>query len=224
MDTKENKSNVNMSGNFKTTDEEIEVVRAFLDREKIPYERIYKYEDANAGDVMVRFPNKFYSLFEVKRESQERFNKFGEYGIDFISSLVFKKGVDKKKWKKLHQPKDLPEFMKSLDVKHPRFKWGKLGYSYSNVWLFYVQDEKTKEYTHLECYDGKKLGSKIMFDYLKTKCPFTVNIKPESQMSHADSFDSATFYIKPSALARAKTTKDNIYNHGDMGILEMLEM
>ena len=90
--TQKTQTVTNMSGNFKTHDEEIEVVRAFLEREGIPYERIDKYADANAGDVMVRFPNKLYSLFEVKRESKERFSKFAEYGIDFISSLVFKEG------------------------------------------------------------------------------------------------------------------------------------
>ena len=80
----------NISGNYNTKNDEIEAVKAYLERENILYSDIYKYPDANAGDVMVRFPNNFYSLFEVKQESQERFmSKYGEYGIDFISSLPF---------------------------------------------------------------------------------------------------------------------------------------
>jgi hypothetical protein len=212
----------NISGNFETEDAEIKVVKAYLKREGLRYEKVYKYPDANAGDVMVRFPNKIYSLFEVKRESQARFNKYGEYGIDFISSLIFKKDVDKSSWKKLHWPKDFKAFLKTLDVKHKGFKWGKIAYSYSNVWLFYVQDEQTGKYTHLECYYGKKLCNKSFFKHLTEKCQFTVNIKPQTQMSSEDNFDSATFFVKPKDLEFAKVTKDNIYNHGDMGLLEML--
>lgn len=207
----------NISGNYNTKNDEIEAVKAYLERENILYSDIYKYPDANAGDVMVRFPNNFYSLFEVKQESQERFmSKYGEYGIDFISSLVFKNGVDKDKWKKIHKPCEYREFINSLDICNEHFKWGKIYYSYSDIWLFYIQDKETKEYLHLEAYSSKKMDNINLFTYLKNNCEFAVNLKSEEQLSKSDKYDSATFYISPDKLAVIKATKDDIFHNNSI--------
>ena len=119
----------NISGNYNTHNEEIEAVKEYLNKENIKFSKIQKYSEANAGDIIVTFPNNTYSLFEVKQESEERFlNKYGEYGIDFISSLVFKNPEDKNKWKGIHNPNEFNNFINSLDIENPNFKWGKIYY------------------------------------------------------------------------------------------------
>lgn len=152
---KETKLLENISGNYNTTSEEEKAVITFLNKHNVPYREIHKYSDPNAGDIMVRFENNMYSLFEVKRESIERISKYNEYGIDFISSLIFKDKDDLEKWKGLHNPNEFNSFMSKIDYTNPHFKWGKIYYSYADVWLFYCKDNKGN-YNILEGYSGKK--------------------------------------------------------------------
>lgn len=208
---------MNIAGNFQTEDEEIRVVKAYLKRNKIEYEKVWKHHDANAGDVMVLFPNKLYSLFEVKQESYKRFSKYGEYGIDFLSAFLFKAGVNEKAWQTINKPQKINDFLNAIETDTKTLKLGKLAYSYSDVWLFYVKDE-SGEYTHLECYDGRKVETKEFFDYLKKHCCFAVNKKTSKELSHNDKFHSATFFIKPEKLKNMRITKDNLYHNSHMNL------
>ena len=204
-----------IAGNYKTTKEEIQVVKAYLDKHNIKYLKIYKYEDANAGDVMVVFPNHLYSLFEVKQEGFKRFNKYKEYGIDFISSFRFKNEDMESSWKGLHKPKEYNNFIETFDINSNSFKWGKLMYSYSDVWLFYTKNPETGEYTNLEAYKGKEIHTSDFLSYLKNNCMFAVNNKSSDQLSFSDKNCSATFYISPSKIEhfKIKSEKDIYHNH-----------
>lgn len=204
-----------IAGNYQTAEEEIQVVKAYLDKHNIKYIKIYKYKDANAGDVMVVFPNHLYSLFEVKQEGFKRFNNYKEYGIDFISSFRFKNEDMESSWKGLHKPKEYNDFVKSLDIHSNSFKWGKLMYSYSDVWLFYVKDPETGEYIHLEAYKGKDIHTSDFISYLKNNCMFAVNNKSSNQLSFSDKHCSATFYISPSKIEcfKIKSEKDLYHNY-----------
>lgn len=209
----------NISGNVNTTDEEIKVVIDWMEKMISPYKiqsivhnsekDIYKYNDANAGDVMVRFKNSVFSLFEVKQESYERFKQYGEYGIDFISCLVFAQGVDPDKWKGVQKPEKIDEFIKDLDPFSSNFKWGKIAYSYADVWLFYVKNPNTGEYEVLEAYCGRKMQGIDFYSYMKRNCVFTVNNKPADQMSHSDTWASATFFVNPKVMEPMKITPYN---------------
>ena len=202
----------NISGNFNTETEEIEVVKEYLKRLNIKYLTVTKYEDRNAGDVMVTFPNGLYSLFEVKRESTKRFNKYGEYGIDFISSFEFINEGSKYFWKGIHKPNEIESFIHDIDTSK-NFKWGKLYYSYSDVWLFYTKDEETGEYQHIKGYSGKLLEN--FSSYLFKHCCFAVNHKSSNELSHTDKHSSATFFVSPDKMKEYEITSENIYHNGN---------
>lgn len=203
----------NISGNFNTEAEEIAVVKEYLRRLNVPFRDVYKYGDANAGDVMVRLYNNMYSLFEVKQESATRISHYGDLGIDFISSLVFKDDKDMDKWKGVHPPELFDNFIDVIDYHDGNFKWGKIAYSYSDVWLFYaMHDDGT--YMFLEGYSGHKMESADFFDYLRRNCQFAVNNKPQTQLSHIDTWGSATFFVNKSKMDvfRVNTIQDLYHN------------
>ena len=152
----------NISGNFDTTSQELEIVKEYLKDKKIDYLSVEKYNEADAGDVIVKFKNGYISLFEVKEESIARWEKYHQYGIDFISSFQFKNDVNKSDFQGIKNPKDLPKLLRAIDANF--IKWGKIYYSYSDIWLFYVKD-KNENIIHLEAYNVNEL-EKTFFKYL----------------------------------------------------------
>ena len=201
-----------IAGNFQTETEEIKIVKEYLNKEGLSYKRVYKYPEASAGDVMVVFENGLYALFEVKQESCKRFQKYGEYGIDFLSAFKFKPGVDENAWKTIHNPRKFDEFLGAIDFGNETLKLGKLAYSYSDVWLFYVKDNAGNT-VHLECYEGKKVETQIFFDYLRTHCQFAINKKTDIEMSNTDTWHSATFFIKPEKMVNMKVDPKTIFHN-----------
>lgn len=200
----------NISGNFDTTSQELEIVKEYLKDKKIDYLSVEKYNEADAGDVIVKFKNGYISLFEVKEESIARWEKYHQYGIDFISSFQFKKDVNKSDFQGIKNPKDLPKLLRAIDANF--IKWGKIYYSYSDIWLFYVKD-KNENIIHLEAYNVNEL-EKTFFKYLSENCQYSVNNKSENQLSNSDTFQSATFFVKPEILElyRVKKIEDLYHN------------
>lgn len=183
---------MNISGNYNTENREIEIVKRIFDKHSIPYLRIEKYENADDGDILVQLSEQKQLLIEVKEESSERFEKYGDLGIDFISAFQFKTKEYEEKWKTgPKSPRLLPTFWADVDT-DTHFKLGKLSYSKSDLWLFFISDGKRFRYRF---FDGKKIVCESFRNYLKKHCLFAVNNKPSSQESHSDKHHSAVFFI-----------------------------
>ncbi len=179
---------MNVSGNFETTERELDVVRRILEKESIPYAKIIKNADPDDGDVSVRLENGRTILIEVKEERSERFERYGDLGIDYISAFYFKNTA--REWKGApKRPNQLKLFLDDIDhQKH--FKWGKIVYSNSDLWLFFIDRKGELEYYF---FDGKRLKSDEFRSYLENECVFAVNNKPPWQLSCTDSHNSAVF-------------------------------
>ena len=159
---------MNISGNYNTTDRESRIVANLFDMYQIPYKNITKYTDANAGDILVILPDGREILIEVKEEIYKRFSIYGDLGIDFISAFDFKNPNDVNIWKGSPKtPDKLHSFLSSINVK----KYGKLKYSKSHLWLFFVFDQCNKLYYHV-FFDGNKMTSKDFYNYLSNNCLF----------------------------------------------------
>lgn len=183
---------MNVSGNFATTEREIEVVKRILAKEAVSYAQVTKNADPDDGDVLVRLDNGKTILIEVKEERYDRFAKYGDLGIDFISVFHFKKTA--RAWKGAPKsPNLLSAFLEDIDRKKP-YKGGKIFYSKSDLWLFFVENNGELQYYF---FDGKRLLCDEFRTYLKTHCLFAVNNKPSWQMSNTDAHNSAVFFIKP---------------------------
>lgn len=131
-------------------------------------------------------------LVEVKEEASWRWTRYGELGIDMISAFRYVRAPSKN-WKTPHRGIENFNLLRS-DIKVG--KWGKLGYSKSNIWLFAAYDDKqNKHLAFLEGYDGEKLQE--MGGWMKHNAPFAVNRKDDSQASHDDDYCSAAFFVKP---------------------------
>lgn len=182
---------MNISGNYDTTDRECSIVARLFNMYEIPYKSISKHQDANAGDVLVILFNGKEILIEVKEESFDRFIVYGDLGIDFISAFDFKNPNDVNIWKGApKRPAGLRSFLSSINIK----KYGKLIYSKSHLWLFFVLDPRGDVYYNA-FFDGDKMTSREFYNYLSENCLFAVNKKPVSQLSHTDSHQSACFFI-----------------------------
>ena len=153
----------NISGNFDTKNEEVESVRDFMNQLKIPTNSIEKFgqdkngKDTNAksaADILVKCFDKTELLFEVKEEYIKRIEKHNQLGIDFISVFQFKKGMGKSG---IYRPSEYQDFIKAIDFNNKNFKWGKIAYSKSDIWLFYCK--KDGKYVFLDGYDFRKMQS-----------------------------------------------------------------
>lgn len=194
----------NISGNFDTDEEEKAVVKVYLQEmgynpnecvvEKNGGDNCTDRSKRDAGDVEATLPDGRKILFEVKQESYYRFSNWGQLGIDFISEFDFKPGCyfDSK----VHRPRDFERFMATVDCNAPNFKWGKIKYSTSDVWLFYVKNPDGT-YHFMEGYDYARIREDRMVDYLSANCEFARNSKNANQLSRTDTWKSAVFYADP---------------------------
>ncbi len=182
---------MNISGNYNTTNREVAIVAEIFDMYGIEYKDVHKYEIADDGDVKVVLPDNREILIEVKEESYRRFLEYGDLGIDFISAFSFKFPNGETIWKGApKRPHRLRELLSSIEIQ----KLGKLSYSKSDLWLFFVVDTNENLYFHA-FFDGKKMTSKEFYKYLSQNCCFAVNNKPFWQLSNRDSHHSACFFI-----------------------------
>ena len=187
-------SDFNVSGNFNTAEREVSVVKRILTANGVKFQSVTKYSDPNAGDVLVILEDGKNVLIEVKEEKFERFQKYGDLGIDLYSVFQFKEPELATKWK--GSPKSgmlINDFYNDID-KNKTFKKGKISYSKSDLWLFFTvnSDNKIDYYSFFPGYFMKSKGFK---QYLKENCVFAVNNKPNSQLSSNDTFHSAVFFI-----------------------------
>lgn len=204
----------NMSGNFDTYAEEKSVVKHYLSLMGYNPEEcsVTKFggeneQDTNvmsATDITVKLPDNRTLLIEVKQESYSRFSRWGQLGFDLISVFQFKQGMyfDSRS----HYPRDYDRFIATVDIDRPGFKWGKLAYSNADIWLFYVKNPEGG-YFFCEGYDYARMKNDRIVTYLRRVCQFAVNSKNSSQMSHRDTWQSATFFVNPSQVEAYRITQ-----------------
>jgi len=196
----------NISGNYNTKDKEIKIVEDYLKSNNIPYIDIRKYDEFDAGDVIVTFPNKYYSLFEVKEERYNRVMNYHQLGIDLISRLVYKQGAPRPTG--IFKPEHFTNFLRTLDVDSPYFKWGKIVYSYADAHLFFCL-KNDGSYEFLKVYSMKKMIANNFFGML-SKCQFAINNKSIDQMSYNDKFGSAVVFFDIELMDRLFLATDMI--------------
>lgn len=185
---------MNISGNYDTAKREVAIVKRILDKNAISYQDVKKYENADDGDVVVVLPDGRKILIEVKEEKYGRFVKYGgDLGIDYISAFQFKTGVNPFNWKRQHEPEELDAFKQVVD-KQNNYKGGKVFYSKSHLWLFFVVDDKG-EFYYCKFFKGDGMISPEFIDYIEKNCKFTVNLKSASQMSYGDRHNSACIFL-----------------------------
>ncbi len=183
---------MNISGNFNTKERERRVVRELLDMRGINYDDVIECIDPDAGDVVILSGGKEI-IVEVKEEEYEtRFKHYGDLGIDLISTFQFASAADRQKWRGVLPCGRFNEMYATID-KTRGFKWGKLMYSKSHIWLFFVM--RGNEYHYAEFFDGNGIKSDGFKAYLKRNCKFAVNNKPQSQCSYNDGFQSAAIFV-----------------------------
>lgn len=211
----------NISWNFNTHNEEIEAVKCFLhnlgiDINWCKIEKFWQdleWRDTNAKtawDIYVKFEDKTFLLFEIKEESFKRISTYNQLGIDFISVFKFKDGCNYRTW--IYNSNEYESFIKSIDINDPQFKRGKIANSISDIRLFYCNDTNWN-YVFLDWYDFRKLKDAKFFKYLKTHCQFAVNNKSIDQLSHNDTWWSATFFIDRNRMEKFRIkTKEQLYH------------
>lgn len=182
---------MNISGDFETAQKEINCVTEIFNKQGIDFLNIEKNPNADDGDVLVALKNGRIINIEVKEENYSRFEKYGDLGIDFISVFYFKSNA--LNWKgSPKSPQLLNKFCEDID-KTRYLKKGKLYYSKSDLWLFFVKD--SNDFVYYEFFDGKAMVSERMRKYLAKNCSFAINNKPCCQLSHDDPYNSAVFFI-----------------------------
>lgn len=187
-------NNFNVSGNFNTAEREVSVVKKLFELNGVKFQSISKHIYANAGDVLVILENGKHLVIEVKEEKFNRFQKYGDLGIDLLSVFQFKKPELAEKWKGVPKSGQLiNDFFNDVDM-HSTFKRGKISYSKSDLWLFFTVDPEN-QIQYYSFFPGDFMKSKEFKLYLKHNCVFTVNNKPCSQLSSNDPFHSAVFFI-----------------------------
>ncbi len=182
---------MNISGDFNTAEKEIKCVCDIFTQQGIVFENVEKNPNDDEGDILVTLKDGKVINIEIKEESYERFNKFGDLGVDFISVFYFKK--EALNWKGAPKnPRLLDKFLNDID-KTKHFKYGKLYYSKADLWLFFVNGPSG--FCYYEFFDGPAMTSKEMKEYLFDNCYFAVNNKPYWQISYNDRYNSAVFFI-----------------------------
>lgn len=178
--------------------EELQVTKDFL--KQFGYEvKVQKCSDRDAADTIATI-NGVSCTFEIKQDELWRFQKYHEYGIDFISYFQFKPGMSFDT--RVHDPRDIDSFLNTInhDVS---FKWGKVVYSSADVWIFYTKNPDGSYY-HLAGYDFQRLKQEMnFFQFLKDHCRFARNSKKKADVSH-DVFHSAVFFCPPNLLEQYK--------------------
>lgn len=203
---------MNISGNYRTADKEVAIVKRILDEKAIPYQEVKKYDNADDGDVAVVLPDGREVIIEVKEEEYKRFPHYGDLGIDYISVFYFKQGVDSSAWKTPHKPEDLAAFKQVIDMTKP-YKGGKVFYSKSHLWLFFVMTPDDKFY-YCKFFKGDGMTSPEFIDYIENNCKFAANLKSKSQMSYYDRHSSACFFLNH---------KDEILDNYEVDVAEYLK-
>lgn len=204
---------MNISGNYDMAEREVAVVKKILDGNAIPYKEVKKYENADDGDVLVVLADGREVLIEVKEEDYARFLKYGgDLGIDYISAFQFKRGVNPYDWKRQHRPAELSAFKQDIDMQS-YVKWGKVYYSKSHLWLFFVMDDNGG-FHYCKFFRGAGMTSKEFIDYVENNCIFTVNMKSAVQMSYGDRHHSACLFLNH---------RDKILDKYEVDIREYLE-
>ena len=115
-------------GNYNTTQSEIDIVRYQLNLNGYQnVVKIFKDPDANGSDVIVQFANGTRCSFEVKNEGYNRFNKYHDLSIDYISVCEFKNATAEGKWKTgIKNPLDHYSFLNDLNITSSNFNGVKL--------------------------------------------------------------------------------------------------
>ncbi|MBQ8424715.1 MAG: hypothetical protein IJX17_01685 [Clostridia bacterium] len=184
-----------ISGNYEVTDRELAIVEEILRAHHIKYKGVEKHKNANDGDVLLTLLDDTKVLIEVKEEDYlSRFSKYGDIGIDLVSSFKFKNGVNPADWKGTKEGVLVWDFFKQIDQNGPSFKGGKITYSKSDLWLFFSAKPDGKV-VYYSFFPGEFIKSEDFKKYLIFNNKFAVNNKPADQMSHSDSTNSAVFYI-----------------------------
>lgn len=185
---------MNISGNYQTKEREIAIVKRILDKNSIPYLDVQEYKNADDGDVCVVLPDGREILIEVKEEKYDRFIRYGgDLGIDYISAFQFKAGADPFKWKRQNSPQNLAAFKREIDMQN-HYKGGKVFYSKSHLWLFFVVD-MNDDFYYCKFFKGDGMTSPEFIDYIEKNCIFSVNLKPVWQESYKDKHNSACFFL-----------------------------
>jgi len=141
-------------------------------------------------DAYILLEDKGKIFIEVKQEEMSWFCKTGNIGIDYISAFKYKdqamkdRVVRNKYWV---SPKELPEFMKSIEVK----KWGKLVTCDAHLQIFYVES-KRKSPLFLEALNNIKL--KELRKYIEKTYSLRINDKSKYSSS-SDTWESAAYFI-----------------------------
>lgn len=192
-----------VSGTYNSKEREIELTIAYMERNGYSRNEISvkKCADADAADAEVILPNGRRITFEVKEEASYRWTRYGELGIDMISSFKYK-STPSEDWTRPHRgSRELDRLLSEIDIK----KWGKISYSKADVWLFAAySDNNNSQVDFLEGYHGDEIKS--LGKWMKENCAFAVNRKPSWQGSYADNWESAVFFVKPRDLERYRVT------------------
>ncbi len=182
----------NLSGNYNTTNVELDIVKQLFDNADVPYTNIRKCSDADAGDIVVTAYGKDI-IIEVKEENYKtRFCKYRQLGFDYLSVFYLKYNVNRNKWRGVMKPYKYLELESDIDT-NAKLKKGKIFYSDSHLWLFFSQDEG--EIKCSEFFNGKDIVNPNFRDYLFANCEFAVNDKPIWQDSYRDNYLSAVIYV-----------------------------
>ncbi len=182
----------NLSGNYNTTNVELDIVKQLFDNADVPYTNIRKCSDADAGDIVVTAYGKDI-IIEVKEENYKtRFCIYRQLGFDYLSVFHLKPNVNRNKWRGVKKPYKYFELESDIDT-NTKLKKGKIFYSDSHLWLFFSLDEEEIKYS--EFFKGKDIVNPIFRDYLFTNCEFAVNDKPIWQDSYRDNYLSAVIYV-----------------------------
>ena len=203
--------NKEITGNFDTAEKEVYLVKQWLLKQGFKEDEFWchKYDyDQDIADVVVIFhhdKNKKL-LIEVKEEEPERFKKYGEYGIDYISVCYYKKGIDETvmgKFRHNNKPEKLEEFLSHIYVK----KYGKIVYSKSDVWLFAIKNGDDYD---IRCYNAKRMMNADFYDYLKENSIFCLTHGNLDWRTSTNNYYGACFFVKPELMEVFKITQKDL--------------
>lgn len=202
--------NKEITGNFDTAEKEVYLVEQWLLKQGFKRDEFWckKYYNADDADVIVQFHKDKSKrlLFEVKEEEPERFKKYGEYGIDYISVCYYKNDISKEKqlsFRHNNKPEKMNEFLSSIN----KYKDGKIVYSKSDVWLFAIKNGDDYD---IRCYNAKRMEKAEFINYLKENSPFSVIHGNVDWNTSKNNYYSACFFVKPELMEVFKMTQKDL--------------
>jgi len=207
----------NVSGNFATEEKEKQVVCDWLDAHGIKDYKVYKSKNYNDEDICVVLKNHLSFSIEVQEERYERYMKYHQYGIDFISRIKWKKDINRLSWinPNIHNSNEITNFIKDIDMRSDDYKPGKICYTKANMMLFFcIKDIDTKGryiYEFNKAYNHETMVANDLVMYMLNNCQFAVNDKKRYGLTE-ENYDSACFFIKPEELKEYETNKPIINN------------